>query len=151
MSNLIITTKMAFPILSLINKLNLKEPLIKIVNTQVMLQGQKELIYKQLSDKVETDCEITGDNIVELLSKNTDLAEKLENIDNKIRTESLEFCFDVITKIPSAESEFYKTLSIVTGEKIKEIEQKDISEIAEIIMSIVMSKSFMGLLNVMKK
>ena len=151
MSELMITTKMAFPILNLITKLELKKPLINIINKQCGFQSRKESLFKELNERSKYDGEITGEVITKLLNDNLDIAEKLSNIENDIRSESLNFIFEIIEKIPMAENEFYKTLSIVTGEKIKDIEKKDISEVVEIITSIVMSKSFMGLLNVMTK
>lgn len=151
MSELVITTKMAFPILSLITKLELKKPLINMINKQCGFQNSKDSLFRELNERSKYDGEITGEVITKLLNDNLDIAEKLSNIENDIRTESLNFIFEIIEKIPMAESEFYKTLSIVTGEKIKDIEKKDISEVVEIITSIVMSKSFMGLLNVMTR
>ena len=151
MNELIITTKMAFPILSLITKLELKKPLINMINNQCGFQNRKDSLFRELNERSKYEGEITGEVITKLLNDNLDIAEKLSNIENDIRTESLNFIFEIIEKIPLAENEFYKTLSIVTGEKIKDIEKKDISEVVEIITSIVMSKSFMGLLNAMTK
>ena len=151
MSELIITTKMAFPILSLITKLELKKPLINMINNQCGFQNRKDSLFRELNERSKYEGEITGEVMAKLLNDNLDIAEKLNDIENDIRTESLNFIFEIIEKIPVAENEFYKTLSIVTGEKIKDIEKKDISEVVEIITSIVMSKSFMGLLNVMTK
>lgn len=151
MNELIITTKMAFPILSLITKLELKKPLINMINNQCAFQNRKDSLFRELNERSKYEGEITGEVITKLLNDNLDIAEKLSNIENDIRTESLNFIFEIIEKIPLAENEFYKTLSIVTGEKIKDIEKKDISEVVEIITSIVMSKSFVGLLNAMTK
>lgn len=151
MSELVITTKMAFPILSLITKLELKKPLINMINNQCGFQNRKDSLFRELNERSKYEGEITGEVMAKLLNDNLDIAEKLNDIENDIRTESLNFIFEIIEKIPVAENEFYKTLSIVTGEKIKDIEKKDISEVVEIITSIVMSKSFMGLLNVMTK
>lgn len=151
MNELIITTKMAFPILSLITKLELKKPLINMINNQCGFQNRKDSLFRELNERSKYEGEITGEVMAKLLNDNLDIAEKLNDIENDIRTESLNFIFEIIEKIPVAENEFYKTLSIVTGEKIKDIEKKDISEVVEIITSIVMSKSFMGLLNVMTK
>ena len=151
MSELIITTKMAFPILNLITKLELKKPLIDMINNQCAFQNRKDSLFRELNERSKYEGEITGEVMAKLLNDNLDIAEKLNDIENDIRTESLNFIFEIIEKIPVAENEFYKTLSIVTGEKIKDIEKKDISEVVEIITSIVMSKSFMGLLNVMTK
>lgn len=151
MSELVITTKMAFPILSLITKLELKKPLINMINNQCAFQNRKDSLFRELNERSKYEGEITGEVMAKLLNDNLDIAEKLNDIENDIRTESLNFIFEIIEKIPVAENEFYKTLSIVTGEKIKDIEKKDISEVVEIITSIVMSKSFMGLLNVMTK
>ena len=151
MSELVITTKMAFPILSLITKLELKKPLINMINNQCAFQNRKDSLFRELNERSKYEGEITGEVMAKLLNDNLDIAEKLNDIENDIRTESLNFIFEIIEKIPLAENEFYKTLSIVTGEKIKDIEKKDISEVVEIITSIVMSKSFMGLLNVMTK
>ena len=151
MNELIITTKMAFPILSLITKLELKKPLINMINNQCAFQNRKDSLFRELNERSKYEGEITGEVMAKLLNDNLDIAEKLNDIENDIRTESLNFIFEIIEKIPVAENEFYKTLSIVTGEKIKDIEKKDISEVVEIITSIVMSKSFMGLLNVMTK
>ena len=151
MSELVITTKMAFPILSLITKLELKKPLINMINNQCGFQNRKDSLFRELNERSKYEGEITGEVMAKLLNDNLDIAEKLNDIENDIRTESLNFIFEIIEKIPVAENEFYKTLSIVTGEKIKDIEKKDISEVVEIITSIVMSKSFMGLLDVMTK
>ena len=151
MSELIITTKMAFPILNLITKLELKKPLINMINNQCAFQNRKDSLFRELNERSKYEGEITGEVMAKLLNDNLDIAEKLNDIENDIRTESLNFIFEIIEKIPVAENEFYKTLSIVTGEKIKDIEKKDISEVVEIITSIVMSKSFMGLLNAMTK
>mgnify|MGYP004685720987 CR=1 FL=1 len=151
MSELMINTKMAFQILNLITKLELKKPLINIINKQCGFQSIKESLFKELNERSKYDGEITGEVITKLLNDNLDIAEKLSNIENDIRSESLNFIFEIIEKIPMAENEFYKTLSIVTGEKIKDIEKKDISEVVEIITSIFISKSFMGLLNVMTR
>ena len=122
-----------------------------MINNQCGFQNRKDSLFRELNERSKYEGEITGEVMAKLLNDNLDIAEKLNDIENDIRTESLNFIFEIIEKIPVAENEFYKTLSIVTGEKIKDIEKKDISEVVEIITSIVMSKSFMGLLNVMTK
>ena len=95
MSELVITTKMAFPILSLITKLELKKPLINMINNQCAFQNRKDSLFRELNERSKYEGEITGEVMAKLLNDNLDIAEKLNDIENDIRTESLNFIFEI--------------------------------------------------------
>lgn len=148
-----ITTKKAFALLNLIKKLNLKDTILDTVKKFIKLDAKKQELYRELYPKSKE--EITKDNekdiAIRLLNENKDIAEKLSDLEEEFKEDGMKLVFELIEKIPEGEKEFYKSMSVVFNESVKIVEEKEIDEVVEMIISIFKSKSFQGLSSVMNK
>lgn len=148
-----ITTKKAFALLNLIKKLNLKDTILDTVKKFIKLDAKKQELYRELYSKSKE--EITKDNekdiAIRLLNENKDIAEKLSDLEEEFKEDGMKLVFELIEKIPEGEKEFYKSMSVVFNESVKIVEEKEIDEVVEMIISIFKSKSFQGLSSVMNK
>lgn len=152
MKDIKITTKIAFALLRLIKKMELKERIIKISKEQMKLTAKQQELYRELYSRNENKGEdITPEVASRLLNEHVDLSKEITDIDITLNDIGLEFAYDVIEKLEEVEKEFNKTMAVIFGVKEKEIEEKEIEEVIEMIITIFKSKSFQGLFNKMNK
>ncbi|MDU3337958.1 hypothetical protein [Paraclostridium bifermentans] len=152
MKDIKITTKIAFALLRLIKNMGLKERIIKISKEQMKLTAKQQELYRDLYSRNEDKGEdITPEVASRLLNEYVDLSKEITDIDITLNDIGLEFAYDVIEKLEEVEKEFNKTMAVIFGVKEKEIEEKEIDEVIEMIMNIFKSKSFQGLFNKMNK
>lgn len=152
MKDIKITTKIAFALLRLIKKMELKEKIIKISKEQIKLTAKQQELYRELYSRNENKGEdITPEVASRLLNEHVDLSKEITDIEITLNDIGLEFAYDVIEKLEEVEKEFNKTMAVIFGVKEKEIEEKEIEEVIEMIITIFKSKSFQGLFNKMNK
>lgn len=152
MKELRITTKIAFALLGLIKKMEIKEDLVKVSKEQIKLTAKKDNLFKELYSRHENkDEDITQEVAIKLLNEHIDIAKAVSEIDISLNDIGINFAFNIIEKLPGVEKEFYKTMSVVYGIKASEVEEKEIDEVIDMIITIFRSKSFQGLLGKMNK
>lgn len=152
MKDIKITTKIAFALLRLIKKMELKERIIKISKEQMKLTAKQQELYRELYSRNENKGEDINPEVASrLLNEHVDLSKEITDIEITLNDIGLEFAYDVIEKLEEVEKEFNKTMAVIFGVKEKEIEEKGIEEVIEMIMTIFKSKSFQGLFNKMNK
>lgn len=152
MKDIKITTKIGFALLGLIKKMNIKDKIIKMSKEQMQLSAKKDMLFRELYSKNENkDEDITEEVAMRLLNEHVDIAKQISDIDVVLNDSGIEFAFDIIEKLPEVEKEFNKTMATIYGVKEKEIEEKEIDEVVEMIMAVFNSKSFQGLFKKMNK
>ncbi len=152
MKDIKITTKIGFALLGLIKKMNIKDKIIKMSKEQIQLSAKKDMLFRELYSRNENKEEdITEEVTIRLLNEHVDIAKQISDIDVVLNDLGIEFAFDIIEKLPEVEKEFNKTMATIYGVKEKEIEEKEIDEVVEMIMAVFNSKSFQGLFKKMNK
>lgn len=148
-----ITTKQAFSLLSLINKMNLKNGLLKLIKSMQRLEQEKQFVLSKLYSMTDLDEgeEVTNELVVKLFTENKDLHEEYKQCEEEEQENSLEFILDVITALPQAEKEFYKTMANIFNKTIKEVEEEDLTITVQNVMDIFKSPTFMGFFKSMNK
>ncbi|QEZ67731.1 hypothetical protein D4A35_01825 [Paraclostridium bifermentans] len=147
-----VTTKMAFALLGLIKKINIREHLIAVSKEQMKLTTSKDNLFRYLYSRNENkDEEITEEVTMRLLNENVDIAKEIADIDEKLNDIGLNFTFDLMDLAHDNETEFNKTMSVVFGISEKEAENKPLDEVADVFMSIFKCKAFQGLSKKMNK
>ncbi|GAA0713991.1 hypothetical protein GCM10008904_28970 [Paraclostridium ghonii] len=150
MKDIKITTKIAFALLGLIKKMDIKDKIIEISKEQMKLTSKKDMLFRELySRNGNKEEDITEEVAMRLLNEHVDIAKQISDIDLVLNDSGIEFAFDIIEKLSEVEKEFNKTMAIVFGVTEKEIEEKEIDEVVEMIVTIFKSKSFQGLLSKM--
>ncbi|MDC4241823.1 hypothetical protein NE398_16935 [Clostridium tertium] len=153
-NELVITTSEAFDIIRIINKLNMKDSLIKTIENYTKLQQKREQEFRKLQELIikETGGSEEYLNLSEeekvlisdkLLSKNNDIQETILDIDSNQNKIGMDILYDFISKIPIAEKEVYKCLAKIFNKPIKEVEIQELDETINMIKEIAKSQTLM--------
>lgn len=154
-NELIITTSEAFDVIRVINKLNMKDSLMKVIEEFTRLQQQslqeyrklEELMIKEIGSREEYLGLGNEDKTAisnKLLVKNNDIQEILLDIDSKQNKIGMDILYDFISKIPMAEKEVYKCLAKIFNKSIEEVEIQELDETIGMIKEIAKSKTLMS-------
>lgn len=205
-----ITTKQAFSLLTLINKMNLRNNLMEMIKQQTKVENRKQAtlnriykdkveLYKSLLDsddmlnklnismgsklqelytKANGDEEINEELVSKLFLENIDIYNEYKELENKHSYElynnktildellddeeykqleelqnecGMEFIFDIVESLPSAEKEFYKAAASIFDTTVKDIEDRNVLEVIGDIVNIFKSESFLGFFKSMSK
>lgn len=152
---LIITTTEAMMVLRVINKLNMKNELVKVIGEFTKIQQQSEQQYRKLRELILEDCggkdeyinlsdddkEIVSNKI---LLKDNGIQEKLVELEEKQNSLGTDILYEFISKLPSAEKEVYKALATIFNKSVKEIEVQELDKTVDMIKEIVKCKSIIS-------
>lgn len=145
-----ITTKQAFSLLNLINKMNLRKKLIDMIKGNTRLENKKQNILSKLYKDIENE-EITNELTIKLFSENVEIYEEYKVLEEEQQEIGMCFIFDIAESLPNAEKEFYKTAATIFDKSAKEIEEMDVVEVIKDIIDIFKSESFLGFFKSMNK
>lgn len=145
-----ITTKHAFSLLNLINKMNLRKKLIDMIKGNTRLENKKQNILSKLYKDIENE-EITNELTIKLFSENVEIYEEYKALEEEQQEIGMCFIFDIAESLPNAEKEFYKTAATIFDKSAKEIEEMDVVEVIKDIIDIFKSESFLGFFKSMNK
>ena len=143
-SNVKIYGKSVFKIISIINKLQLKDFLGKIYNEYIEAEKKDRVTKVKLIKELEKKkLENNTDNIALVLEKNKSLAAEIAE-NNKINAELMqEVIFTILEKIGYAEVEIYELLADVYKKEVKEIaEETEIDELITMIEGVIKADGF---------
>lgn len=152
---LIITTTEAFDVIRIINKLNMKDSLMKAIESFTRLQQQREQEFRKLQELMikeiggreeylnlnEEDKTAISNKV---LVENSNIQECLVEIDANQSKIGMDILYDFIIKMPLAEKEVCKCLSKIFNKPIKEVETKGADETYNMLREIATSKTLMG-------
>lgn len=154
-NELIITTSEAFEVIRIINKLNMKDSLMKAIESFTRLQQQREQEFRKLQELMIK--EIGGReeylNLSEedktaisnkVLVENSNIQECVVEIDANQSKIGMDILYDFIIKIPMAEKEVYKCLAKIFNEPVKEVEVQPLDKTIDMIKKIATSETLMG-------
>lgn len=154
-NELIITTSEAFEVIRIINKLNMKDSLVKAMVELTRLQQQREQEFRKLQELMIK--EIGGReeylNLSEedktaisnkVLVENSNIQECVVEIDANQSKTGMDILYDFIIKIPMAEKEVYKCLAKIFNKPVKEVEVQTLDKTIDMIKKIATSETLMG-------
>lgn len=145
-----ISTKQAFSLLSLINKMELRNKIVDMAKDSTQVENRKQTVLAKLYKSVE-DEEITNELTMKLFSDNVELYEEYKALESTQNEVGMMLIFDILEALPKAEKEFYKASASIFNKTVKEIEDGDIVEVIKDIMDIFKSESFLGFFKSMVK
>ncbi len=152
---LIITTSEAFDVIRIINKLNMKDSLMKAIESFTRLQQQREQEFRKLQELMIKEIGSREEylNLSEedktaisnkMLVENSNIQECVVEIDANQSKIGMDILYDFIIKIPMAEKEVYKCLSKIFNKPIKEVETQELDKTIEMIKEVVKCKSIIS-------
>lgn len=145
-----ITTKQAFGLLGLINKMNLRKKLIDMIKGNTRIENKKQNILSKLYKDIENE-EITNELTIKLFSENIEVYEEYKALEEEQQEIGMCFIFDIVESLPNAEKEFYKTVGTIFDKSAKEVEEMDVVDVIRDIIEIFKSESFLGFFKSMSK
>ena len=139
-----ITSKQAFSLLRIIEKMELKKDLIDAMNEQMKLENKLQEAQKELRELAEEKGiqDITEEQVKELFEEDQELKIRFSELQQDQRVKGLELLFLVLEKLPNAEKEVFTFLSKVYEIPVSEIEELEFDEVGIMIKNIILSESF---------
>lgn len=139
-----ITSKQAFSLLRIIEKMELKKDLIEAMNEQMKLEKKLNEAQKELRELAEEKGikDITEEEVKVLFEEDKELKIRFAEIQQEQQVKGLELLFLILEKLPHAEKEVYTFLSKVYDIPVKELEELEFDEVATMIKNVVGSESF---------
>lgn len=145
-----INTKQAFKIIKVIKKINIKEEIKNIATNSSKIQEEQSKVYAKLAElmkeKYDNYEEMSDEEKTiasnEILTKNTDLLEKISELKNQETEQGMDLVFSILEKIDVAEKEIYSCLAEIFNKTEKEIATQEIDITITQIKQIIESKSF---------
>lgn len=154
----VITTNEGFEIIRIITKMGMKNTLIEMIAKNMKLDAVKNSETIKIRDEIikrvggkdhYNDLSEEEKNYLtqEILSdKSNKISETLLDVNTQLSTLYLDIAFEFVSKIPTAEKEFYKTLAKIFNKEVKEVEKQSIEETMDMLKQIANSSTFKNLL-----
>lgn len=143
-SNIKIYGKSIFKIITIINKLGLKDFLGKIINEYSEIEKKNRVAkVKIIKELDKRKLENTPENLVIVLDNNKSLAKEYAENNKKSAEILQDLIFTILERLPQAENDIYVLLAEIYNKDPKAIaEETEIDEIVEMIENIIRAEGF---------
>lgn len=146
-----ITTQQALQIIKLLNEMKIKDTVVKSVRNISEIEKDKKITLQELFKFKKEDEEINDTTVTRLLEENIDIAKKIAELDAKNEEITMSLVLDFIFALGNCEELFYKTMSNITGKKVIDIKNEDVTVTVRELVDVFKSKQFMGFFKSLKK
>lgn len=154
-NELIINTSEAMMVLRVINKLSMKDSIVKVIGEFTKIQQETEQKYRKLRELIINECggneeySILTDEDKESVSNKILLQDngiqlKLVELEEKQNKIGADILYDFISKLPMAEKEVYKAIATIFNKSVKEVETQELNNTINMIKEIVKCKSLLS-------
>lgn len=143
-SNIKIYGKSIFKIITIINKLGLKDFLGKIINEYSEIEKKNRVAkVKIIKELDKRKLENTPENLAVILDNNKSLAKEYAENNKKSAEILQDLIFTILERLPQAENDIYVLLAEIYNKDPKTIaEETEIDEIVEMIENIIRAEGF---------
>lgn len=143
-SNIKIYGKSIFKIITIINKLGLKDFLGKIINEYSEIEKKNRVAkVKIIKELDKRKLENTPENLAIVLDNNKSLAKEYAENNKKSAEILQDLIFTILERLPQAENDIYVLLAEIYNKDPKAIaEETEIDEIVEMIENIIRAEGF---------
>lgn len=139
-----ITTQQALQVIKLFNEMKVKDTIVKTIRNVSEIEKEKKIILQELFKFKKEDEEINDNTVTRLLEENIDIAKKIAELDAKNEEITMSLILDFIFALSDCEELFYKVMSDITGRKVKDIKEEDVTVVVKELIEVFKSKQFMG-------
>ena len=146
-----ITTQQALQIIKLLNEMRVKDTVVKSVRNISEITKNKKITLQELFKFKKEDEEINDNTVTRLLEENIDIAKKIAELDAKNEEITMSLVLDFVFALGNCEELFYKTMSNITGKKLTDIKNEDVTVTVRELIDVFKSKQFMGFFKSLKK
>lgn len=143
-SNIKIYGKSIFKIITIINKLGLKDFLGKIINEYSEIEKKNRVAkVKIIKELDKRKLKNTPENLAVVLDNNKSLAKEYAENNKKSAEILQDLIFTILERLPQAENDIYVLLAEIYNKDPKAIaEETEIDEIVEMIENIIRAEGF---------
>ena len=143
-SNIKIYGKSIFKIITIINKLGLKDFLGKIINEYSEIEKKNRVAkVKIIKELDKRKLKNTPENLAVILDNNKSLAKEYAENNKKSAEILQDLIFTILERLPQAENDIYVLLAEIYNKDPKAIaEETEIDEIVEMIENIIRAEGF---------
>ena len=143
-SNIKIYGKSIFKIITIINKLGLKDFLGKIINEYSEIEKKNRVAkVKIIKELDKRKLKNTPENLAVVLDNNKSLAKEYAENNKKSAEILQDLIFTILERLPEAENDIYVILAEIYNKDPKTIaEETEIDEIVEMIENIIRAEGF---------
>ena len=143
-SNIKIYGKSIFKIITIINKLGLKDFLGKIINEYSEIEKKNRVAkVKIIKELDKRKLKNTPENLAVVLDNNKSLAKEYAENNKKSAEILQDLIFTILERLPQAENDIYVLLAEIYNKDPKTIaEETEIDEIVEMIENIIRAEGF---------